>query len=158
MKTELTYKGYSGSAEISIEDECLHGRILFIDDLITYEAETPAELGQAFKQAVDDYVAYCAQMGKPANKPYSGSFNVRIGAERHKQLAHYASRNRMSLNEAVCRACDVLVTSAKPGQVTHNHIYLQAGHTGDGSIQIANSTPFINEDQQWTQQGAKWQQ
>ena len=40
----------------------------------------------------------------------------------------------------------------------HNHIYLQAGHTGDGSIQIANSTPFINEDQQWTQQGAKWQQ
>jgi hypothetical protein len=91
-------------------------------------------------------------MGKPATSP-SGSFNVGWH-ERHKQLA-IASRNR-ELNEAVCRM-RCLVTR-RPGQVTHNHIYLQAGHTGDGSIQIANSTPFINEDQQWTQQGAKWQQ
>lgn len=160
MKTELTYKGYYGSAEISIEDQCLHGRILFIDDLITYEAETPADLSEAFKQAVDDYLAYCTQMGKLADKPYSGSFNVRIGGERHKKLAHYASRNRISLNEAMCRACDALTTSTKPEHVvTHNHIHLHAGQAIDRSIQIANSMPFINEEQQWTQQrSAGWKQ
>lgn len=159
MKTELTYKGYNGSADISMEDDCLHGRILFIDDLITYEAETPPALRQAFEQAVDDYIAYCAQMGKPANKPYSGSFNVRIGAERHKKLAHFASRNEISLNEAMCRACDTLMTSAKPGHlITHNHIHLHAGQASDSSIQVANSMPFINEDQQWTQQSARWKQ
>lgn len=159
MKTELTYKGYSGSAEISIEDECLHGRILFIDDLITYEAESATELRQAFEQAVEDYIAFCDKMGKPANKPYSGSFNVRVGAERHKKLAHYASRNKISLNEAICRACDALTTSAKTGHlITHNHIHLHAGQASDNSIQVANSMPFINEDQQWTQQVAGWKQ
>ena len=43
----LTYKTYIGSIEVSVEDECLHGKILFIDDLITYEANTVQEIHDA---------------------------------------------------------------------------------------------------------------
>ena len=35
-----TYKGYQGSVETSIEDGVLHGKIMFINDLVTYEATT----------------------------------------------------------------------------------------------------------------------
>ena len=38
MSTKLFYKGFTGSAEVSIEDQCLFGKIEFIGDLITYEA------------------------------------------------------------------------------------------------------------------------
>jgi len=105
---ELTYKGYTGSIEVSIEDECLHGRVLFIDDLITYEGNTIKEITAAFENATDGYIAYCTKTGKPANKPYSGTFNVRIGPLRHRVLAELAHRQEMSINEVLCSAIDML--------------------------------------------------
>lgn len=101
MSNEFNYKGYSGSCVASIEDDCLHGRILFIDDLISYEGNSVSELGAAFKEAVDDYINYCEETGKPANKPYSGTFNVRIGPELHKSAVQCATLAGVKLNEFV---------------------------------------------------------
>ena len=75
--SNLTYKGYTGTIEASIEDNCLHGQILLIDDIITYEGTTVENNKAAFEEAVNRYLAYCEKTGKPANKPYSGTFNVR---------------------------------------------------------------------------------
>ena len=38
MSKLLEYKGYYGSTDVSVEDGALFGKILFINDLITYEA------------------------------------------------------------------------------------------------------------------------
>ena len=54
-----------GSIEISLEDNCLHGKILNIADLITYEAETLGELKAAFHSATDEYIAFCAECTRP---------------------------------------------------------------------------------------------
>ena len=125
----FTYKGYMGSIEASIEDECLHGKLLFIDDSITYEAETVHGLLEAFRRAVDDYLAYCKRTGKPANKTFSGSFNIRIGASRHKALAEKAVETGLCINEAVCSAIDLWVQPAETSQ-THNHWHI---HVDEGS-------------------------
>lgn len=101
MSNEFNYKGYSGSCTASIEDNCLHGRILFIDDLITYEGDSIPELETSFKNAVDEYIDYCEKTGKPANKPYSGTFNVRIGPELHKLASQCATSAGIKLNEFV---------------------------------------------------------
>ena len=50
----FTYQGYQGSVETSIEDDVLHGKILFINDLVTYEATTIKKLRQEFELAVPD--------------------------------------------------------------------------------------------------------
>lgn len=105
--SELTYKGYTGSIEVSIEDGCLHGRILFINDIVTYEGNTVEEIKVAFESAANRYIEYCAKTGKPANKPYSGTFNIRIGENRHRILAQLASRKKISINEAICSAIDM---------------------------------------------------
>ena len=55
MEKALVHRGYAGSIEISLEDRCLHGRLLYVDDLITYEAESVPELEAAFRDAVDRY-------------------------------------------------------------------------------------------------------
>ncbi|MFM8341304.1 MAG: type II toxin-antitoxin system HicB family antitoxin [Methylomonas sp.] len=95
------YKTYTGSIEISLEDNCLHGKILNIADLITYEAEAHDELKAAFQAATDDYIAFCAEMGKDPNKPFKGSFNVRIGQELHAKAAKRAQQIGKSLNDYI---------------------------------------------------------
>lgn len=65
----LNYKGYSGSVEVSIEDDCLHGSLLSIHDLVTYEADSPAALEQAFRNAVQHYLDKCARVGLTPDKP-----------------------------------------------------------------------------------------
>lgn len=116
---ELNYKGYIGSAEISIEDACLHGRILFIDDLVTYEGETVPGIQEAFQEAVDRYLAHCQRVGKSANKPYSGSFNVRIGPELHSKAAKIAYQKKIKLNEFVKQAVQSSINM--DGVITHEH-------------------------------------
>jgi predicted HicB family RNase H-like nuclease len=70
----MTYKEYIGTVEYSEEGNCLFGRIAGIRDIISYEGESVAEIRKAFEEAVDDYLAHCAEVGKEPNKPYSGQF------------------------------------------------------------------------------------
>ena len=46
MATTRPYKGYEGTADMDMERQVCRGRILFIDDLVTYEAASPAALHQ----------------------------------------------------------------------------------------------------------------
>lgn len=54
----LHYNGYSGSAVIDFHDNILYGRILFIDDIITYEGLSPEQLIHEFEDAVERYIEY----------------------------------------------------------------------------------------------------
>jgi len=70
MKQTLEHAGYCGSAEISVEDGCLFGKILFINDLIMYSADSFPELKKEFQAAVEDYLETCQQVGKEAERPF----------------------------------------------------------------------------------------
>lgn len=102
----MKYKGYFGSADISVEDNVLHGRLLFIKDVVSYEAETPQELRLAFHEAVDDYLATCAELGDTPDAPFKGTFNVRVGQDRHREAVLAARRRGQSLNDYVTQAID----------------------------------------------------
>lgn len=102
----LTYKGYTGSKVIDEESNGLHGRILFIDDLVTYEGERPLDLKAAFEAAVDDYIETCKSIGKEPQKPYTGLFNVRVSPELHKAAAVRAFAEGLSLNKVMVRALE----------------------------------------------------
>lgn len=106
----LHHKGYTGTAEMSVADGCMHGQLLHIDDLITYSGQTVPELVAEFKAAVEDYLAYCKEVGKTPDKPYTGSFNVRVGADRHRWLVETARAQGGSLNDVMCQAVDALRT------------------------------------------------
>ncbi|WP_300708612.1 type II toxin-antitoxin system HicB family antitoxin [uncultured Desulfovibrio sp.] len=101
----MRHKGYAGTVEYSEEDGCLFGRLVGIDDIISYEGESVAEIRQAFQEAVDDYLADCAATGKQPEKPYSGRFVLRLDPELHASLAMRAREAGKSLNQY---AVDVL--------------------------------------------------
>lgn len=111
----LEYKGYVGSIEYSREDDLLYGKVLGIKGLISYEGTTGKELENDFKEAIDIYLADCKDQGIKPEKPFKGSFNVRISAELHKKAALLAIENKMSLNNFVAESIRERVFS-KGGQ------------------------------------------
>lgn len=52
----LLYKGHSGSIQHTRNNGTYHGKILDIDDLVTYEAPSREALEHSFREAVEDYL------------------------------------------------------------------------------------------------------
>ena len=59
MENTLTYRGYTASLEFDPEDNALVGRVLNIDDIVTFHGEPVGNFQSAFHEAIDDYVAGC---------------------------------------------------------------------------------------------------
>ncbi|WP_397450965.1 type II toxin-antitoxin system HicB family antitoxin [Pseudomonas sp. NA-150] len=104
MNTMLQHRGYYGSIEASPEDNCLFGKLQFIRALVSYEGTTVAELSQAFRDAVDDYLNACASLNQDAEIPCKGSFNVRVGHDLHLAASVAAIRQSISLNDLTRKA------------------------------------------------------
>ena len=101
MKNTISYKGYFGSVEFSDEDDVFFGRIIGINDRITYEGDNVKALRRDFEEAVDDYIEICAQLCKEPEKSYKGRLNVQINPSLHRQLAVYSASHGKTLNTAV---------------------------------------------------------
>jgi len=107
------HKGFIGSIDPSPEDNCLYGKLLYVNDLVTYEAQTVKQLESEFKKSVDEYLKTCKQLGREPMKPFKGSLNVRIGADLHKEAALQAAILGISINE--------YIKSALKHQIQHVH-------------------------------------
>lgn len=105
----LEYKGYYANIDFSAEDEVFHGKLIGINDLVTFEGDSVAELKNAFHEAVEDYLETCKEINKSPDKTYKGSFNVRIPSELHRKAALYASMQKLSLNDFVRHAIDFTI-------------------------------------------------
>lgn len=101
---KLEHRGYFGSVEYSAEDEILHGRVLNIHDIVTYEGESVDELKAHFMESVEGYLRMCAELGQTPDRPVSGKFNVRISPDLHRAAQRAAAEQDISLNEVVAQA------------------------------------------------------
>ncbi|WP_321393485.1 type II toxin-antitoxin system HicB family antitoxin [uncultured Desulfuromusa sp.] len=124
MNNVLKHKGFLGSINISIEDGIVFGKLLFINDLILYQAETVPALKDEFEAAVDDYIETCKQLNREPQKPCSGTFNVRIGSELHQKVAEYAVENDIKVNEVVKQSITQFLELPKKQEIVHNHIHI----------------------------------
>ena len=100
----LEYKGYTGTIEYSKNDALLYGKVLGINGLISYEGKTGHELENDFKEAVDTYLSDCKKNGIVPEKPFKGSFNVRISPKLHQKAALLAMEDKISLNSFVAES------------------------------------------------------
>ena len=106
MSETVEYKGYNGSVEYSAEDRVLHGKVLGIRDMVTFEGTDVASLESGFQAAVDEYLVFCQEAGKPPAQAFSGTFNVRTGTDLHRRAALYAEQHNLKLNNVVKRALE----------------------------------------------------
>lgn len=99
MSQSLAYKSYKAAISFDAEDEIFVGRILGINDIVSFHADTVAELKQAFRDAVEDYIETCRKIGKAPEKAYSGKLMLRIAPEVHSLAAQAAESEGKSLNQ-----------------------------------------------------------
>lgn len=104
MKNLIEYKGYLGSVEYSDEDETFFGKLVGIRALVSYEGESAKELKKAFQEAVDDYLKTCKSLDKEPEKPFKGSFNIRIDSELHRLAFILSEQKHINLNSFVADA------------------------------------------------------
>ena len=97
----LHYKNYTGSVSFSEEDACFHGKVIGIKALISFEGNSVNSITNDFHDAVDEYLKFCERKGIEPEKPFKGSFNVRINADLHRKLALTANSRGVSLNTLV---------------------------------------------------------
>lgn len=100
----LHYKGYEGTAELDMQRLVCRGRIMFIDDLVVFEAKTPRQLQHEFQAAVDDYIDTCSRLGKAPQRPFKGLFNVRVAPALHRAAVVKAAAQGVTLNDLVVQA------------------------------------------------------
>jgi predicted HicB family RNase H-like nuclease len=100
----MNYKGYLGTVEYDDQAKIFHGDIINTRDVITFQGTTVKEIERAFRDSIDDYLAWCKEDGVEPEKPYSGRFNIRLSPDLHRQIAIIAKKKRVSLNSFVEKA------------------------------------------------------
>ncbi len=94
----MEYKGYIGKAEFDDEADLFHGEVLLTRGVVTFQGRTVNELKKAFRESVDDYLAFCEAQNISPEKPFSGKFVLRLTPEEHRMAALAAKIEGKSLN------------------------------------------------------------
>ena len=100
----LQYKDYTGIFEYDEEADLLHGRVVGLRDVVTFEGRSVDELKTALANSVEDYLEFCRELGQEPDKPFSGRFLLRIDPELHRSIAVAATRNGKSINHWIKEA------------------------------------------------------
>lgn len=99
MINSMSYKGYRASMVFDAEDKIIVGRVMDVDDIISFHGESVAEFESNFHAVIDDYLAAARQLGSAPEKPASGKVMLRIAPDVHAAALKAAARSGTSLNK-----------------------------------------------------------
>lgn len=109
----IEYKGYTGVFEFDPSIDSFHGRVVGLQDVVTFQGDSLGELRREMAESVEDYLEFCAHVGKEPERPYRGEFLVRTTPEIHRQAAIEAESSGMSLNAWVEAAISLVVKESR---------------------------------------------
>jgi len=94
----MQYKGYVGRVDYDDQAEVFHGEVVNTRDVITFQGATVGELKKAFRDSVEDYLAFCAERREAPEKPFSGQFVTRVSPDLHRRVNLAAKLSGKSIN------------------------------------------------------------
>lgn len=65
----MKYKGYLGTVAYDDEAEVFYGSVIGIKDVVTFQGRSVDEIKQAFKDSVNDYLAFVKKEEKSLINP-----------------------------------------------------------------------------------------
>jgi len=107
----MTYKGYFAKINFDERDNIFWGKVIGIQESITFEGETVAQLTKDFHNAIDHYLVDCKKESRTPAKPYSGKLTLRVSPGIHAAIATAAAHAGKSLNKWVADTLDQIVHS-----------------------------------------------
>ncbi|MEA5464526.1 type II toxin-antitoxin system HicB family antitoxin [Leptothoe sp. PORK10 BA2] len=97
-KMLLTYCGYNAFGYIDEKNDLIKGKVIDVNDSITFEGESVQQFKQAFHDAIDSYLEFCEAENREPDKPFSGKISYRTTQERHRDLTIAAAQAGISVN------------------------------------------------------------
>ena len=110
MHERKRYASYQASSAVRLltlalvfdsEDKLIVGRVLDVDDIISFHGESVPEFESNFHAAIEDCLAASKELGSAPEKPASGKVMLRIAPEVHAAALKAAARSGTSLNKWV---------------------------------------------------------
>jgi predicted HicB family RNase H-like nuclease len=99
MINSMSYKGYTASMAFDAEDKIIVGRVLDVDDIISFHGDSIPEFESNFHAAIEGYLAASEELGVAPEKPASGKVMLRIAPAIHAAALKAAARSGTSLNK-----------------------------------------------------------
>ncbi len=99
MMNMMKYKNYIARIDYDEEDRIFVGRLVGIDDIVSFHGSNVDELETAFHESVDHYIEVSERTGRPAQKPYSGKLMLRINPDIHAAIATISQVQGKSINQ-----------------------------------------------------------
>ncbi len=116
----LNYKGYIGKVEFDDETDILAGEVVNTRAVITFQGTTVQELREAFKDSVEDYLEFCAELGEEPEQLYSGELMLNLTPELYSEITLAATLEKKILNtwisERLAQAAQSVVWSSLNGR------------------------------------------
>ena len=100
----MEYKGYIGMVEYDDHAKFFHGDVINTKTVITFQGKSVDEIEQAFRDSVDDYIAWCEEEGVAPEMPFSGKFNLQLSPSLHRDVAVMAKKLKLSVDSFVEKA------------------------------------------------------
>ena len=94
----LPYKDYLATIELDPDAGLFHGEVINTRAVLTFQGRSIDELSAAFSETIADYEDWCRERGKEPERPYSGSFTLRMPPDLHRRVAEAAARSGKSLD------------------------------------------------------------
>ena len=94
----MRYRGYTARVEFDEDEGVLHGRVLGIRHVVTFEASSVNELEEEFHHSVDEYLLLCGERGIQPDREVSGDLVVRIDPDLQRRVTLAASGRQMSID------------------------------------------------------------
>ena len=94
----LRHKDYLATIELDPDAGLFHGEVINTRAVLTFQGRSIDELNAAFSETITDYEDWCRERGREPERPYSGSFILRMPPDLHRRVAEAAARSGKSLN------------------------------------------------------------
>lgn len=94
----VTYKGYTASIKVDEDSKLLVGKVLDINDTVSFHGSTVDEAIQEFRKSVDSYLKFCEELGQKPDKPFSGKLPFRTTPGIHKAIYVASNKAGKSIN------------------------------------------------------------
>ena len=108
------FTGNHGVFDFDPSIDVFHGRVVGLQDVVTFQGRSLDELRLEMAESIEDYLELCGEVGKEPERPYRGEFLVRTTPEVHRAAAIEAEAAGMSLNAWVEEAITSVVREKRP--------------------------------------------
>ena len=107
----MSYQGYEARVDYDEEANLLHGEVVNLRDVITFQARSVDDLKLALQDSVEDYRAFCKERGEAPEEPYIGQFMMRLEPALYQAAADAARTSGLSLDRWIAEQLEKALAS-----------------------------------------------